>query len=283
MSKALKVKEAKIEEIRRSVEPYLPERNVVFTDSEEVTFDTETDKVEEEVKFPEPVENREESEVVVEESTVDEIKEEPVVEENNLEREEQRKEDIKEEYTDATQVYQFVDEINTQRVKTQEATREASQLAKEFETYQAESRRQIDDSNRRLQEANQSKSMAEERYQKADQLHKDALNKLLETGNKQQTLLRKREKDARAQIISITEKRKEMEESTNQLLSTNERKVEEYTNHAAELNSQTEKKNQEAEKWEAIIRAMETPEEDFMGLIDADSYQEAEISYGKAM
>jgi len=74
-----------------------------------------------------------------------------------------------------------------------------------------------------------------------------------------------------------------LENENTKLLADNKEQTEKYLMRTEELDSQTQLKNDEAAKWDAIAKAMEDPEEDFMGFInfENDSEYEEEHSYGR--
>lgn len=320
--KALKVKGAKIESIMHGVGSSLPPRieNTIGneTEKEEVVVSEKSveeapeesdstglygtmsldgllsiEKHESEVATPveTPVAETPVAEVPVSEPEValnevstpiePEVQPEPVQEE--VSKEEEPTEDIALEFKDVSKVYQFCEAVDEQRAKTEEATRKAKEAIQDFTEYKEKSQREIEDSNRRLQEAGDGQTEAEQRYRTADQLNQDALRNLINTGKRQQEVLRNRQKEAEAQIIDITEQRTKMESENTKLLADNEEQTKQYLMRTEELDSQTQAKNDETAKWDAIAKAMEDPEEDFMGFInfDNDSDYEEEHSYGR--
>ena len=215
----------------------------------------------------------------------EEISQNDVQEEVNEEfsQEEIPTEDIAEEFKDVSKVYQFCEAVDEQRAKTEEATKKAREVVQDFTEYKEKSQREIEDSNRRLQEAGDGQTEAEQRYRTAEQLNQDALRNLINTGKRQQEVLRNRQREAETQIIDITEQRTKLENENTKLLADNKEQTEKYLMRTEELDSQTQLKNDEAAKWDAIAKAMEDPEEDFMGFInfENDSEYEEEHSYGR--
>lgn len=316
--KALKVKEAKIDAIMRGVGSSLPPRieNTIVGETKasenEVTEEPVEEKVEQsdstglygtmsldgllsvekhESEVAIPVDN---SIPVTEVSTGEaeitpaEVKEE--IPQNEVQEEVQEEvtqeeptEDIAEEFKDVSKVYQFCEAVDEQRAKTEEATKKAKEVVQDFTEYKEKSQREIEDSNRRLQEAGDGQTEAEQRYRTAEQLNQDALRNLINTGKRQQEVLRNRQREAEAQIVDITEQRTKLENENTKLLADNEQQTKQYLMRTEELDSQTQIKNDEAAKWDAIAKAMEDPEEDFMGFINFDntSDYEEEHSYGR--
>lgn len=184
-----------------------------------------------------------------------------------------------------TPVYELCEAIDAQRLKTKEAVEKVNQLTQDLENYKEEAQRKIDASNREVKEAGDDQTEAERRYQTAEQMNQAALKNLIDTGKNQQRVLQQRQRDAEAQGKKIVQEKKELEDSNQLLLARNEEKKQQHMSRIRELDAQTQLKNEEAAKWDAIARAMQDPEEDLMGFINPDDLYETndiqQKSYGR--
>lgn len=183
-------------------------------------------------------------------------------------------------------IYELCEAIDTQRLKTKEAEEKASRLSQDFQVYKEKSQLEIDASYREVKEAGDSQSEAEARYQIAEQEHKSALQNLIDTGKNQQKMLQQRQKQADETVRKVVQERKQLEQTNNTTLAQNKVQLQKYLNRTIELNNQTQLKNEEKAKWEAIARAMQDPEEDLMGYINPDDIYEVDSdtsikSYGR--
>lgn len=213
----------------------------------------------------------------------------PVVEqvaEVNEPAQDEPTEDITEEYKDVSRVYQFCEEVDAQRAKTEEATREVNRLSQEFAEYKIKSQQDIEESNRKRQEASEGLMEAEERNQTAKRFHQESLRNLITTGKRQQELLREREKEAKAQFQQVKAEMDLLEKENTMLLNQNEEKTNEDISKARELDEETQMVNDEAAKWDAIAHAMEDPEESLTSVINTDNIysfsEEDQTQYVKA-
>ena len=220
-----------------------------------------------------------------EETGMEEIPTSEIKKEFKVSKEEDKKEES-EQRKAVVPIYELCEAIDIQREKTREAELKASQLTIDFQKYKEQSQQEIDESYREVKEAGDSQTEAEARYQIAEQEHRSALQNLIDTGKNQQRMLQQRQKEADAQVRAVVQERKALEQTNNTTLAQNKVQLQKYLNHTIELNEQTQIKNEQKAKWEAIAKAMQDPEEDLMGYISPDEIYEVEPdtltkSYGR--
>lgn len=251
---------------------------------EEVTPEVVTPVVEppKETVLEEDIQDSVIEEIPLEESPVSEIKDTTSSEELV---EVQKEQDTLDSEKKVTPVYELCEAVDAQRLKTKEALEKVNRLTQDFQNYKEEAQKKIDASNREVKEAGDDQTEAERRYQTAEQMNQAALKNLIDTGKSQQRVLQQRQRDAEAQGKKIAQERKELEDSNQLLLARNEEKKQQHMSRIRELDAQTQLKNEEAAKWDAIARAMQDPEEDLMGFINPeDLYESTDIqqkSYGR--